>query len=163
MYTKKGRIQKVLHCIKYQNNKELAGLIGKWYGDELKENSIITLADYIIPVPLHPKKFKQRGFNQSEEFAKSLSDSLAIPILTSCLIRNTYTVTQTRKNKYARWENVEDVFEIINGLGLKNKHIILVDDVITTGATIEACAKAFQGIEGIQLSVLSIAYAQPYL
>lgn len=159
LFTKKGSIQKVLHSIKYKSNKDLAVLVGKWYAEDLKENPIISKADYIIPVPLHSKKFKQRGFNQSEEFAIGLSEGLTIPLNTSVLQRKEFTSTQTKKNKYERWENVEDVFELIIPETFKNKHIVLVDDVITTGATIEACCQLLQQIEGIQISVLSIAYA----
>lgn len=159
LFTKKGGIQKILHAIKYKGNKNLATLIGKWYATDLKNNPIITTAQYIIPVPLHHKKLKQRSFNQSEEFAKGLAMELTTPLNTEILIRSDYTATQTKKNKYERWENVEDKFELTNIEELKNKHIILVDDVITTGATIEACCAILQKIEGIKISVLSIAYA----
>ena len=159
LFTKKGSIQKVLHAIKYKSNKELAVLVGKWYAEDLKTNSIISKANFIIPVPLHRKKYKQRGFNQSEEFAKGLSDGLQIPLNTSVLQRSEFTSTQTKKNKYERWENVEDVFQLISPEEFKNKHVVLVDDVITTGATIEACCQLLQQIEGIQISVLGIAYA----
>ena len=159
LFTKKGSIQKILHAIKYKSNKELAVLVGKWYAEDLKTDAIISKANYIIPVPLHRKKYKQRGFNQSEEFAKGLSDGLEIPLNTTVLQRREFTTTQTKKNKYERWENVEDVFELISPEEFKNKHVVLVDDVITTGATIEACCQLLQQIEGIQISVLGIAYA----
>lgn len=159
LFQKKGSIQKILHAIKYKSNKTLAMLVGKWYAEDLKENSIISNSDYIIPVPLHSKKFKIRGFNQSEEFARGLSEGLSIPLNTSVLQRKEFTETQTKKSKYERWENVEDVFELIVPETFTNKHVVLVDDVITTGATIEACCQLLQQIEGIQISVLSIAYA----
>ena len=159
LFTKKGGIQKILHAIKYKHNKDLAVLVGNWYAEDLKTNDIISKADFIIPVPLHSKKFKIRGYNQSEEFAEGLAEGLKIPLNTSVLIRKEFTETQTKKNKYERWENVEDVFELIVPETFKNKDIVLVDDVITTGATIEACCQLLQQIEGIQISVLSIAYA----
>jgi ComF family protein len=159
LFQKKGSIQKILHAIKYKHNKDLAVLVGKWYAEDLKENSIISKADFIIPVPLHIKKIKIRGYNQSEEFARGLAEGLEVPLKTSVLQRTEFTDTQTKKSKYERWENVEDVFELATPEIFKYKHIVLVDDVITTGATIEACCQLLQQIEGIQISVLSIAYA----
>lgn len=159
LFQKKGGIQKVLHAIKYKHNKDLAVLVGKWYSEDLKTNDIISKADFIIPVPLHSKKFKIRGYNQSEEFARGLSEGLKIPLNTTVLKRKEFTETQTKKSKYERWENVEDVFALIIPETFKNKHVVLVDDVITTGATIEACCQLLQQIEGIKISVLSIAYA----
>lgn len=159
LFQKKGSIQKIMHAIKYKHNKDLAVLVGKWYAEDLKEDPIISKADYVIPVPLHSKKFKIRGYNQSEEFAKGLAEGLKTNLNTSVLTRKEFTETQTKKSKYERWENVEDVFELIVPETFKNKQVILVDDVITTGATIEACCQLLQSIEGIQISVLSIAYA----
>lgn len=160
LFHKKGSIQKVLHSVKYRGNKELATLIGKWYAEDLAKHETVKDACVIIPVPLHPNKFKQRGYNQSEEFAKGLAAGLNINIDTASLKRTEFTTTQTKKSKYERWENVEDVFELTDKKPLENKHIILVDDVITTGATIEACYKTLQQIEGIRISVLSMAYAE---
>jgi ComF family protein len=159
LFTKKGSVQKILHAIKYKYNKDLAVLVGKWYAEDLKTNDIISKAHFIIPVPLHSKKFKIRGYNQSEEFARGLAEGLQIPLNTSVLIRKEFTETQTKKSKYERWENVEEVFELIAPEKFKNKHVVIVDDVITTGATIEACCQLLQQIEEIQISVLSIAYA----
>jgi ComF family protein len=159
VFQKKGSIQKILHAIKYKHNKDLAVLVGKWYAEDLKTNDIVSKADFVIPVPLHSKKFKIRGYNQSEEFARGLSEGLKIPLNTNVLKRKEFTETQTKKSKYERWENVEDVFELIVPETFINKHIVLVDDVITTGATIEACCQLLQHIEGIKISVLSIAYA----
>lgn len=159
LFQKKGNIQKILHNIKYKSNKDLAHLMGEWYANDLKHHENIKEATVVIPVPLHAKKLKQRGYNQSEEFAKGLSKGLHINLNTTSLKRSEYTSTQTKKNKFERWENVEDVFEISQTDTLKHQHIILVDDVITTGATIEACCVKLQEIEGIKISVLCIAYA----
>lgn len=159
LFHKKGSVQKILHGIKYKGNKELAVLIGKWYAEELVQHQQLSEAHYIIPVPLHTKKLKQRGYNQSEEFAKGLSEGLNIPLNTTLLQRTEFTTTQTQKTKYERWENVEDKFELKDEENFNHKHLILVDDVITTGATIEACCQLLQQIEGATISVLSIAYA----
>ncbi len=159
LFKKQGSVQKILHAIKYKSNKEVAELIGYWYGKELLENDIAKSITSIIPVPLHAKKLKQRGFNQSEEFARGIAKGLNVTLNTTSLIRKEYTSTQTKKNKYERWENVENVFDISNQTDLANQHILIVDDVITTGATIEACCLVLKHIENIKLSVLSIAYA----
>jgi ComF family protein len=159
LFQKKGSVQKIMHAIKYKHNKDLAVLVGKWYAEDLREDPVISKADFVIPVPLHSKKFKIRGYNQSEEFARGLADGLKTNLNTSVLKRREFTETQTKKSKYERWENVEDVFELIAPETFKNKQVVLVDDVITTGATIEACCRLLHSIEGIQISVLSIAYA----
>lgn len=160
LFNKKGSVQKILHAIKYKGNSQLAVLVGKWYASELLNEQAIMESACIIPVPLHPLKYKQRGYNQSEEFAKGLSEGLSIKLNTSVLTRKEFTTTQTRKNKFERWENVEDKFEVdITEESLKHKYVILVDDVITTGATIEACCQCLKQIEGIKINILSIAYA----
>lgn len=160
LFEKSGKIQKLLHNIKYKSNKTLAEQLGVWYAQSLKDCSEIVKADIIIPVPLHPKKQKQRGFNQSEEFAKGLSKEFNIPINTTNLIRNAFTETQTRKRKFERWENVKDKFELNNPAEFTNKTVVLVDDVITTGATIDACYEALSKAPGIKINVLSLAYAK---
>lgn len=160
LFEKNGKVQKLLHSIKYKSNVVLAEQLGTWYGQTLKDCKEIAAADFIIPVPLHPKKQKQRGFNQSEEFAKGLSKELNISLNTKNLKRNAFTETQTRKRKFERWENVKDKFELQNVNEFENKTVVLVDDVITTGATIDACYQALSKAPGIKISVLSLAYAK---
>jgi len=159
LFHKKSHVQALLHDIKYKGNKQLAALLGNWFGNYLRDEEKLKQVDYLLPVPLHEKKLKQRGYNQSEEFANGLSQKLEIETNASLLIRNAFTNTQTKKSKYERWENVEHVFEVTDIEALKNKHVVLIDDVITTGATIEACCDVLQKIEGIKISVLSIAFA----
>ncbi len=160
IFEKSGKVQKILHSIKYNGNKRLAFRVGQWYGEKLKEYNVFVMADCIVPVPLHPKKQKQRGFNQSEEFAKGLSDSLHIPVVNDNLIRVEFTSTQTKKSKAERWENVKDKFELMYPERLESKTILLVDDVITTGATLDACYQALNSAKEIKLSVISLAYAK---
>ena len=160
LFEKSGKVQKLLHSIKYKSNKGLAEQIGIWYAQSLKNCNEVAGADVIIPVPLHPKKQKQRGFNQSEEFAKGLSKELNVPLSSDNLFRNAFTETQTRKRKFERWENVKDKFELKDPEVLRDKKVVLVDDVITTGATIDACYEAMKNVSGIKISVLSIAYAK---
>ncbi len=159
LFQKKGGIQQMLHSIKYKSNTELATLIGNWYAKDLIENDVIATVNAIIPVPLHVQKLKQRGFNQSEEFARGLAQGLNVELNTTTLLRKDFTETQTKKNKFERWQNVEDVFELKQIEALENKHLLVVDDVVTTGATIEACCQTLLQIPNIKLSVLSIAYA----
>lgn len=160
LFEKSGKVQRILHAIKYNGNKQLAYRVGQWYGDKLKEYPAFAKAQGIIPVPLHSKKKKQRGFNQSEEFANGISNALGIPVIKDCLVRTEYTSTQTKKSKAARWENVKDKFELLHPELVSNKTLVLVDDVITTGATLDACYQALSKAENIKLNALSLAYAK---
>ena len=113
----------------------------------------------IIPVPLHPRREKKRGYNQAEKFASGLSEAMNIPVSTSCLYRQKANVTQSGKSRFSRWENVEGIFGVRTQSLLEHKHILLVDDVITTGSTLEACAHALRRIEGVRISIATIASA----
>ncbi len=159
IFEKSGRVQQLLHAIKYQNQKELAEFIGKLYAKDLKESEVLKSVDVVLPIPLHTKKLKQRGYNQSEWFAKGIARELNLKLDTTLLKKVNSTSTQTNKKKFERWENVEGVFELQNAGSLTNKHLLIVDDVITTGATIEAAWQALKDVEGIKVSVLSIAFA----
>ena len=159
LFEKSGKVQKLLHAIKYQDQKELARFIGDLYAQELVKTTINDDVNVIIPVPLHKKKLKQRGYNQSEWFARGLANVLEKPLDVNSFERVHETSTQTKKKKYQRWENVEGIFKIKDHSALVNKHVLLVDDVITTGATIEAAWLALKDIEGIKISVASIAFA----
>lgn len=159
VFEKSGRVQQLLHAIKYQNQKELAEYIGKLYAKDLMQNEVLKNVDVVLPIPLHAKKLKQRGYNQSEWFAKGIATGLNLKLDSKLLIKVNSTSTQTNKKKFERWENVEGVFELQNSETLINKHVLIVDDVITTGATIEAAWQALKDVEGIKVSVLSIAFA----
>jgi len=158
-FFKKGsRVQQLLHKLKYKNHPEVGIYIGKLYGKKLSENNI-DLPDIIVPIPLHKKKKQKRGYNQSEMFGIGLSESMGIPLDTKNFIRTIFTETQTKKNKLSRWENVSEVFYCVNTDIFKNKHILLIDDVITTGSTIEASAQKLLQIEGVSISIACIAAA----
>jgi ComF family protein len=159
LFEKSGKVQKLLHAIKYQDQKELALFIGELYAQDLKKEKTLDGIDVIIPIPLHQKKLKLRGFNQSEWFAKGLANVLEKPLDIVSFERIQETSTQTKKKKYQRWENVEGIFKLKDKNTLINKHVLLVDDVITTGATIEAAWMALKEVEGIKVSVVSIAFA----
>jgi ComF family protein len=159
VFEKSGKVQKLLHAIKYRHQKELALHLGVLYAGELAGQNCLEGIDVVVPIPLHVKKLKLRGFNQSEWFAKGLAEGMAKPLDADVLVRLVETKTQTNKKKYERWENVQGVFGLNHSGDLINKHILLVDDVITAGATIEAAWQALKTIEGIKLSVISIAFA----
>ena len=159
LYQKCGRVQKLLHAIKYQEQKELGEYLGQLYSRDLFITDSVKDIDVIIPIPLHKNKLRSRGYNQSEWFANGLANGLSIPVNNSLLERITDTSTQTKKKKFERWENVEGIFKLKNYTDYMNKHILLVDDVITTGATIEAAWLALKEIKGLKVSVASIAFA----
>jgi ComF family protein len=161
LYFRKGnRIQNLMHQLKYNKSQETGVRMGELYAYELKRSAKFIRADIIIPVPLHPAKLKKRGYNQSECIANGLSAVLNIPVSINNLIRLENTETQTKKARYARYENLINAFSIMEKLEFVNKHIMLVDDVMTTGATLEACSILLQQIEGVEISICTIAYTE---
>lgn len=158
-FGKGGKVQHLIHELKYKGQKDVGVTIGNLYGSELKKSKNFNSIDTIIPVPLHPKKQKKRGYNQSEFFAEGLSKSMNVQTDFKTLFRVYESETQTKKSRFNRWKNVESVFQLKNEERLKGKHILLVDDVITTGATIEACAQTLLQIPETKVSVATIAYA----
>lgn len=157
---KGGAVQKMLHQLKYNHHPEIGVKLGKVFGQELKQNGLPEAIDLIIPVPLHPSRIRKRGYNQSAKFAEGLGYVLNIPWDESISVRKTRTKTQTNKSKMERWENVKDVFAITQSDQVSGKRILLVDDVITTGATLEACGMHLVNSGCSQLSVACIAEAQ---
>jgi ComF family protein len=156
-FRKTGIVQHLLHELKYNNHPEIGVLLGRIFGRELKQNQIDQF-DLIIPVPLHRSRKRKRGYNQSAKFAEGLSQSLGIPWDESISLRTSSTATQTKKNRVERWDNVKDVFAVHQDK-VRGKRILLVDDVITTGATIEACGHHLTN-HGCILSIACIAEAQ---
>lgn len=159
LFEKSGGIQNMLHAIKYAGQKELGAYLGELYASDLVKDHCWQDIDLIIPIPLHRNKLRQRGYNQSEWFAKGLSQGMNRQLDASLLERRVETATQTKKKKYQRWENVENIFTLKHAEQLANKHVLLVDDVVTTGATIEAAWLALKEAVGIKISVASIAFA----
>lgn len=154
-----GITRQLLHEIKYRGNHDLAVWMGEMYARGICQSELAP-PDYIIPVPLHKRKQKQRGYNQSEAFAHGLGTKLQIPLRTNVLERRQHTQTQTRKSRWERWRNVEDVFVVVSPEWVKGKNIMLVDDVVTTGATLEACARALLNSGAQRIDVHVIAYAK---
>lgn len=156
-FSKDEKIQNILHNIKYSEQKELAIHVGKIFGNRLQNNEHLKDISVIIPVPLHPQKEHLRGFNQSTLFAEGMSEILQIEVQDKNLIRIVNTSTQTKKTRLERAENVEKAFEVKYPEKLKNKHILLVDDVLTTGATLESCAQTLIEQANCKVSIATIA------
>ncbi len=157
-FNKGSAYQPLIHKLKYKGRADIGEELGKIYGSELRKSSF-AFTDLIIPVPLHPRKLKTRGYNQSEMIAKGLSAALNLPVNTVSLLRLESTQTQTRKSRFERFLNVEGKFQLYMPEKLEGKHIILVDDVVTTGSTLEACANNILTIPGTRISVLTLAVA----
>lgn len=159
-FHKKGIAQEVIHKLKYKGQEEIGTVLGNWYADDLKKIPILQTADIIIPVPLHKKKFRERGYNQVTTFGQALSNELNIVYNDSILIRKVYSKTQSKKTLLGRTEGIENIFDVSATEKHHNKHFILIDDVITTGATLEACSRALLKIPGAKISIVCIAMAQ---
>jgi len=158
-FAKGSRYQKILHALKYNGQTEIGIEMGRMFGSELKDTSF-SEADLIIPVPLHRKKHRKRGYNQSELIASGMAEVLRLPVQTGLISRIDDTLSQTRKSRYERWENVRYTFRCENPEAARNRHVLLVDDVITTGATIEACASCLLSSGDVTVSVASLAFAK---
>ncbi len=158
-YQKGSAFQKLLHALKYKGNKEIGEKIGKYAAIDLLESVDFNSVDIIIPVPLHPEKYKKRGYNQSEWIGKGLSDILGIAQDTSTLQRIRENTTQTKKSVFERYENTEGIFECSDLENLEGKHVLLVDDVLTTGSTLEACVTALLRVKDIKVSIFTLAVA----
>jgi len=150
--------QKLLHGIKYKGRKELGEQMGALFGSQLA-NSRFNEIDAIIPVPLHPNRLKIRGYNQSEWIAKGMAKTMRKPLVNNVLKRIIENPTQTKKGVYERWENTAGIFDAENATSIQNKHLLLVDDVLTTGATLEACIIPLQKIQGVKISIAALSAA----
>lgn len=157
-YAKQGSVQRIIRSLKYKGNKEVGRVMGRWYGYQLEnEVQLSRQIDLITSVPLHPSRKRKRGYNQSDWFGRGLSDELNVRFEPDILKRNRNTITQTGKNRFDRWQNVGEVFSVREPETIKEKRIALVDDVLTTGATLEACASALL-LAGCQsVGVITIA------
>ena len=158
-YKKGSKYQQLIHFTKYRGLKELGFEAGRKYGFVLRESLVFSGADYVVPVPLHPKKEKKRGYNQCKWIADGVADSLNKKVVSDNLFRKTYTSTQTRKNRYERWQNVDGIFGIHRPEEFENKHLLLIDDVVTTGSTLEACAFEILKIKNTKVSIATLAFA----
>jgi ComF family protein len=158
-YNKGSRIRNLIHNMKYKGIREIGIELGRIYALSLKSSGFTKDIDLIIPVPLHPVKKRTRGFNQSEIISMGIADVTGLPVDTKSLVRTTVSETQTKRSRYERWTNVEGIFHVIDPQTIMNKHVLLVDDVITTGSTIESCSYELLKIEGVKVSVVALAFA----
>jgi ComF family protein len=159
-YHKNGKIQQIIHQLKYKNQEEIGTLFGNWLGGEMQEGGRFGNIDYIIPVPLHPNKKKKRGYNQLTKFGEILAKKLNANLIENKLMKVGSTETQTKKSLIERWRNIDELFELSDILFFENKHILLIDDVITTGATIETCANQLLKTKNIKISIAVMAYTE---
>ena len=159
-FHKKGIVQQLIHNLKYKGHEEIGTILGEWYAEELKTIDLFQTVDQIIPVPLHRRKFKERGYNQVTAFGEALSSSLNLDYNNSILVRNIYSKTQSKKNLLGRTEGIETIFDVSFTEKDHNKHFLLIDDVITTGSTLEACSRALLKIPGARISIVCMAMAQ---
>jgi ComF family protein len=158
-FNKKGIVQELIHNLKYKGQQEIGTVLGVWYVEDLKELSLENPFEIIIPVPLHKRKFRERGYNQVTAFGKALAQGLNLTYDETVLYRKKHSKTQSKKNLLGRSENIENIFDVISTEKHQNKHLLLIDDVLTTGATLEACSRALLKIPGIKISVVCMAMA----
>jgi ComF family protein len=161
LYFRKGaKVQNLIHNLKYNNRTEVGVFLGNLLGSRLKKSESYQDVDLIIPVPLHHKKLRQRGYNQSTYIAEGVAEKMEISFTEKVLIRKLATDSQTKKSRYNRYENMKEVFGIANHDQIQNKHILLIDDVITTGATLEACANQLLNNGAAKVSIAALAFAE---
>ncbi len=158
-FSKGDLIQYLIHDLKYKGNKEAGIYLSEIMGTLMLQSNRFNNIDYLIPLPLFAEKEYKRGFNQADIICRGFSTSMNIPVLLKNIVRIRFTETQTKKHRTERWDNVHESFKVNDATVLKNKHILLVDDVITTGATLDACAQVLNNIEGIKISIATLATA----
>ena len=158
-YNKGSRIRNLIHNLKYKGIKEIGYELGRIYAISLKSSGFTNDINLIIPVPLHPSRKRIRGFNQSETISLGIAEVSGLPVDINSLARTGVSATQTRRSRYERWTNVEGIFHVTDPDIIRGRHILLVDDVITTGSTIESCANELLKVEGVRVSVIALAFA----
>jgi ComF family protein len=158
-FHKKGIVQELIHNLKYKGQEQIGTVLGEWYAEDLKNSQILQSVDEIIPVPLHKRKLRERGYNQVTNFGLSLSDGLNIRYNPDLLVRNIYSKTQSKKNLLNRSDGIDTIFDVAFTEKDHNKHFLLIDDVITTGSTLEACSHALLKIPGAKISIVCMAMA----
>lgn len=158
-FVKGGKVQKLMHQLKYKNKPEIGEILGRWYGNELLRAGFDQKIDLIVPVPMHPKKISVRGYNQADLIAKGLAEAMAIDYDTTVLKKGKLTESQTRKSRYERYLNASDVYFVENDELVAGKRIALVDDVVTTGSTLEICASELLLAGATEIHIITIATA----
>lgn len=158
-FEKKGIVQQLLHNLKYKGHETIGKVLGEWLGNELKTIEDYKYIDLVIPVPIHKRKLKKRGYNQVEKFGLEIAKALKVEYIDTVLLKTTATKTQVFKKRIARWDNSNEIFTMQNNVLIEGKHILLVDDIITTGATLESCANILLKANNVKISVATMAIA----
>lgn len=156
-FHEKGIVRNLIHYLKYKNQQQIGLFLGRWYGKILSDDKALPPLDMAIPVPLHPKKLKIRGYNQVTGFSGEIARSLCVPHREDLLVRSTHTQTQTRKTRLFRWQERSLLFRLTEDSELSGKKVLLIDDVITTGATLEACVQALKKAGEIEVYIATMA------
>src|SRR5688572_419046 len=157
-FTRESLIQHLMHQFKYKGNREVGIQLGKMMGESLKNSNRFPI-DALVPLPLFPAKEKRRGYNQANVLCEGMAESLQAPVLKDVIIRSQHTDTQTQKGRIERWQNMEGKFVLAKPGAIKSKNVLLVDDVVTTGATLEACGIELLKGENVRLSIATLCYA----
>ncbi len=160
LYRKKGIVKELIYHLKYNGKQSIGYFFADWLGEEIKQSNRFKNIDYIVPVPLHSKRFKERGYNQLDFFGKRLSEILKIPYRKDILLKKSNTTKQSKKSRFARMEKKDAVFYLSPTIDLSNKHILLLDDIVTTGATIESCFYGLNQFDAIKVSIAVMAYTK---
>jgi len=158
LYNKKSKVQKLIYQLKYKNQQQIGDFLGNWLGEEMILSERFKNIDYVIPVPLHQKKLKLRGYNQVEKFGKSIAKKINAVYVDNILLKINATSSQTKKHRFERFKNVNEIFYLNNLYFFKNKHVLLVDDIITTGATLESCCLELLKTPDIKISIATMAF-----
>jgi ComF family protein len=155
-FTKQSLMQRLMHRFKYKGDKDLGLFLGRLIGHQLNESNRFRTIDALVPLPLFPSKERKRGYNQATVLCEGISEILQRPVIKGAVVRTVFTESQTKKNRIERWENMEGRFQLTDGAAIKDKHVLLIDDVITTGATLEACGHELLKGEGVKLSIATL-------
>jgi ComF family protein len=158
-FTKESLVQRLINSFKYKGNKHLGIYLGKVMGKQLKESGRFSTVNALVPLPLFPSKEKKRGFNQAKILCDGIAEIMEIPVITNSILRKEHTDSQTRKSRVERWQNMEGKFEVADTSFISGKHILLVDDVVTTGATLEACGREIVSINNTQISLATLCFS----
>ena len=158
-FSKESLVQRLMHAFKYKGNKDLGFFLGKMMGYQLQQSNRFLHVDALIPLPLFPSKERKRGYNQAAILCEGIAEVLQKPVLKDVVIRTKHTESQTKKSRVERWENMEGRFQLTNEATIQGKHILLVDDVVTTGATLEACGYEILRAKDVTLSIATLCFS----